>query len=171
MKIITALLFLPFLGLSQVAPSAKDRPAVKTAPAKVSAAGQSSAKVSPRLPAVNVAPRVRGRAELTRADIVAHPHGIFSLQVQARGFEPVAIVRVDAAPPAPLPATFGLPHPPGWVYLPGYWLWAGNEYVWIEPTYAPPPAAGVHWIAPRWVQQDDGTWSLQEGYWIDPSGQ
>lgn len=50
------------------------------------------------------------------------------------------------------------------VWLPGYWAWRGNRYVWIAGHYALPPRGHRTWVEPRWERRG-GVYIFIEGRW------
>jgi len=70
---------------------------------------------------------------------------------------PVRPPRVIVERPIPRPG-------PGYVWLPGYYRWAGARYVWVPGRYEIPPRPGVVWVAPHWVHRN-GSWVFIAGYW------
>jgi hypothetical protein len=69
-----------------------------------------------------------------------------------------------APPPAVRVKEVGVAPAPGYVWIPGYHRWTGNEYVWIPGRWVLPPRAGATWVAPRYVQVGDA-WVFHKGYW------
>jgi len=72
--------------------------------------------------------------------------------------EPVAI-----APPAARVETIGIAPAAGYIWIGGYWGWAGGRHEWV-PGYWAPPHPGYAWVPHTWVHSSDG-WRLREGYW------
>lgn len=49
-------------------------------------------------------------------------------------------------------------------WVPGYWSWKTDRYVWMAGHWEIPPRVGAVWVPPRW--QPEGTsWRFYEGYW------
>lgn len=74
---------------------------------------------------------------------------------------------VDRAPPPPYPEFPRYDEqPPGHVWVPGYWRWDGElrDHVWVPGGWMRPPRERA-WIAPRWVETDDGRYRFLPGYW------
>jgi WXXGXW repeat (2 copies) len=70
---------------------------------------------------------------------------------------------VSVAPPAPRVEVIGTPPQPGYVWLGGYWNWAGGRHVWVAGHWeARHP--GYHWVPHEWVAAEGG-WRLREGHW------
>lgn len=73
---------------------------------------------------------------------------------------------------------FGPPPPPRWepvprvrygyVWVPGYWNWAGARYVWVGGRWHP-RRAGYVYVTPRWEHYGHG-WRLHRGYWRRHAG-
>jgi hypothetical protein len=55
----------------------------------------------------------------------------------------------------------------GLVFVPGYYLWTDNRFLWIDPVWVPPPMIGAIWVEPNWVYEND-EWIMQNGYWRNP---
>ena len=70
---------------------------------------------------------------------------------------------VMVAPPPPREEAPGMAPVPGYVWLSGYWGWAGNRHEWV-PGHWDAPRPGRHWVAHAWVRQGDG-WLLRPGHW------
>jgi hypothetical protein len=69
------------------------------------------------------------------------------------------------APPA-LPVYAQPPMPgDGYIWTPGYWLWAApTGYYWVPGTWIMPPAVGVLWTPPYWGWVG-GVYLFHIGYW------
>ena len=50
------------------------------------------------------------------------------------------------------------------VWIPGYYTWRENRYVWIAGRWEMPPRTGAVWVAPRW-ERESGGYRFYEGYW------
>jgi hypothetical protein len=70
---------------------------------------------------------------------------------------------VAAPPPAPLVEQYGAPPVVGYVWLGGYWNWAGGRHVWVRGHWEA-PRAGYRWVPHRWEHQSGG-WRLARGHW------
>jgi hypothetical protein len=53
---------------------------------------------------------------------------------------------------------------PDAVWLPGYWVWQNDQYVWLNGRWERPPHPGAAWVEPRWEQRENG-YVFVEGYW------
>jgi len=71
-------------------------------------------------------------------------------------------VFVDVAPPAPRYEVVPAPRA-GHVWIPGYWDWRGNRYVWVRGHWER-ERHGYYWHPNRWVERD-GRWMLERGRW------
>lgn len=81
----------------------------------------------------------------------------------------MASISAGAAPPL-LPVYAQPPIPgPGYVWIPGYWAWDGQEYYWVPGYWATPPAAGLLWTPPYWAW-NDGAYDFYPGYWAPTVG-
>ena len=70
---------------------------------------------------------------------------------------------VTVAPPPPQVDVIGVPPQPGFVWIGGYWNWAGGQHIWVPGRWVE-PRPGYHWVAHTWIRVGGG-WRLQEGYW------
>jgi hypothetical protein len=79
--------------------------------------------------------------------------------------EPVVYVggTVSVAPPPPQVEVIGVPPQPGYVWLGGYWNWAGGRHVWVGGHWEA-PRAGYRWVPHEWVHAGGG-WRLRQGHW------
>ncbi len=88
------------------------------------------------------------------------------VSVSAVDVEPAPAVSENAAavvqPPAPavprmeIPATWLAP---GYLWVPGHYDWAGNDYAWKEGAWQPvkmPAGAQLAWFEGRWVKDQSG---------------
>lgn len=57
------------------------------------------------------------------------------------------------------------------VWVPPYWAWRLDRYVWIEGQYAVPPQPGLVWNPPGWVRQPNGSWWYRDAHWGPPAVQ
>ncbi len=91
----------------------------------------------------------------------AAPIGAFVAPAQAQ----VAFsISAPIAPPL-LPIYAQPPIPgPGYVWIPGYWAWDGQEYYWVPGYWAWPPSADLLWTPGYWAW-DDGSYVFYAGYW------
>jgi len=91
----------------------------------------------------------------------AAPIGAFVAPAQAQ----VAVEITAGIAPPPLPVYDQPPIPgPGYVWVPGYWAWNGDEYYWTPGYWATPPAVGLYWTPPYWAFVD-GSYDFYPGYW------
>ena len=76
-----------------------------------------------------------------------------------------APVAMPAPPPPPPPAVVAAPVAPyGYVWQPGYYVWAGYGYRLMPGAWVRPPYAGAVWVAPRYVSGPRGAY-YTHGYW------
>jgi hypothetical protein len=71
-------------------------------------------------------------------------------------------VNISIAPPAPLYET-APSMAPGYVWVPGYWAWHGDQYIWVRGRTVV-QRAGYRWEPDRWEQRDHGYYRLA-GRW------
>lgn len=73
---------------------------------------------------------------------------------------------VANAPP-PMPREYMPPKPTDQgvvVWVPGFWKWNGENYIWLRGAYVSPPVAGQNWTPGHWVRQH-GEWYWIAGFW------
>jgi YXWGXW repeat-containing protein len=70
---------------------------------------------------------------------------------------------VTVAPPAPQYEVVGVAPSVGFVWLPGYWNWAGGRYTWVGGHWDR-GRPGYHWVAHSWVRGGGG-WRMAPGHW------
>lgn len=83
--------------------------------------------------------------------------------VPARGYAGGGEVVVNTPPPAPQVEVYGPPPALGWIWLAGYWGWAGGRHSWV-PGHWEAGRPGHRWVPHHWVG-DGGRWRLQPGRW------
>ena len=79
-------------------------------------------------------------------------------------------ISVDFAPP-PLPVYDQSPIPgPGYIWVPGYWMWSADVgWYWVPGTWVLPPAVGLLWTPGYWAY-NDGAYAFYDGYWAPEVG-
>ena len=75
----------------------------------------------------------------------------------------VAITAGVAPPLLPIYAQPPIPGP-GYLWIPGYWAWNGDEYYWVPGYWGTPPSVGLYWTPPYWAWVD-GVYDFYPGYW------
>jgi hypothetical protein len=78
--------------------------------------------------------------------------------------EPQPIIVRQAPPPPPVERVVAAPGP-GYVWIPGYYDWAGNRWAWRSGHWERPPRQGAVWVPPRTVQRDRGEIEFRVGIW------
>jgi hypothetical protein len=64
-------------------------------------------------------------------------------------------------PPPPPPVMYAPPMPaPGYVWVPGYYAYSANRYVWNAGYWSRPPHPRAKWVVPRYKKG-----RYQNGYW------
>src|SRR5579864_2051632 len=53
---------------------------------------------------------------------------------------------------------------PGYIWTPGYWAWADDDYYWVPGTWVLAPEVDLLWTPGYWVWGGDG-FVFYEGYW------
>jgi hypothetical protein len=76
-----------------------------------------------------------------------------------------AQVWVNIAPPAPIVETRPAMPGPGYAWVPGYYRWNGNRYVWVHGHYSHAPRPNDSWVPGHWTQGPHGRWHWREGHW------
>jgi hypothetical protein len=101
------------------------------------------------------------RRSLVLVALLLLPATLLSAQAQAQ----VSIgISVNVAPP-PLPVYEQPPIPEvGYIWVPGYWAWDGEDYYWVPGTWVLPPEVGFLWTPGYWGWVD-GAYIWREGYW------
>jgi hypothetical protein len=68
-------------------------------------------------------------------------------------------------PPPPMRYERRPPMPgAGYVWVDGYWNWAGGRYVWVPGRWDRAPYAGAYWSHPHYDRYEDG-WHYHGGHW------
>jgi WXXGXW repeat (2 copies) len=70
---------------------------------------------------------------------------------------------VAVAPPPPREEYIGVAPALGYVWLGGYWGWAGGRHEWVGGRWEA-PRQGYHWVPHQW-RQEGGGWRLHQGHW------
>jgi hypothetical protein len=91
----------------------------------------------------------------------AAPIGDFVAPAQAQ--VGVAISATIAPPLLPIYAQPPIPGP-GYLWIPGYWAWNGEEYYWVPGYWTMPPSVGLYWTPPYWAWVN-GAYLFNAGYW------
>jgi hypothetical protein len=73
-------------------------------------------------------------------------------------------VSIRIAPPV-LPVYVQPPIPgPRYIWVPGYWAWANEDYYWVPGTWVLAPAVGLLWTPGYWGWRE-GVYVWNAGYW------
>jgi len=78
--------------------------------------------------------------------------------------EPRGRVYVRVAPPPPVAERINVSPGPGYVWVPGYYVWTGTQYHWHAGAWTRPPRPRAVWVAPHW-RHDRRGWFFVEGHW------
>ena len=70
---------------------------------------------------------------------------------------------VTEAPPAPQVEVVGVAPTPGYIWIGGFWGWAGGRHVWTNGYWAA-PRPGYRWVPHQWHRHGPG-WRAAPGYW------
>jgi hypothetical protein len=77
---------------------------------------------------------------------------------------PAPEVTVRQAPPAPRVATPPPPPAPGYAWVPGYWTWSNNAWIWVPGKWERPPERTATWVPGQWRDLGD-RWVWRQGPW------
>jgi len=81
------------------------------------------------------------------------------------GYGPDLGVQVGFGPPGfRTEVALGNAPGPGYVWVPGYYDWAGDNYTWIQGSWILPPRPHASWVAPRYEHRRGG-WYYRRGHW------
>jgi|SRR5689334_17041152 hypothetical protein len=67
------------------------------------------------------------------------------------------------APPAPVYEAAPPPPAVGYVWVPGYWGWNYDRYVWVRGRYVV-GRPGYAWVPDRWDHRGE-RWHHEQGHW------
>ena len=73
-------------------------------------------------------------------------------------------VYVAAGPPTPPYEDVVVQPGPEYVWVPGYYAYAGGSYLWVSGTWRVPPSGYHRWVSAHWEHQNRG-WHLVRGHW------
>lgn len=76
-------------------------------------------------------------------------------------------VTASTAPPVPFDEEVSAAPGSGYVWVPGYWWWDGQQYLWIAGRWAYPPESGYIWVRSGWVLEGD-QYVFVHGRWTRP---
>jgi len=77
---------------------------------------------------------------------------------------PGAEVIVRQPPPAPREDMRPPPPAPSQAWVPGYWTWGHNEWVWVSGRWEQPPERMATWVPGQWNQRG-AEWVWRAGHW------
>ena len=89
---------------------------------------------------------------------------------QTKHYEPVVTttptgeVVVTEAPPAPQQEVVGTAPTTSHVWIPGYWMYKNNRYVWVPGHYEVRPRLNAVWVPGQWNHTSRG-WVWTPGHW------
>lgn len=72
-------------------------------------------------------------------------------------------IGAPVAPPAPVYEVVPAVPAPGYVWVPGYWGWNHDRYVWVRGRYVV-GRPGYAWVPDRWDNRG-GRWHHLQGHW------
>ncbi len=100
----------------------------------------------------------------------AAPAGSLAFIAPAHAQADVVITASSAPPPIPVYSQPPIPGP-GFIWIPGYWAWDGQEYYWVPGFWAMPPAVDLLWTPGYWGWDDaDNNYAFYSGYWAPAVG-
>jgi hypothetical protein len=67
-------------------------------------------------------------------------------------------------PPAPRPEYYGYAPGSGYVWTPGYYVWAGRGYNWVGGRWTLPPRPHARWVEGRYERRN-GHADYSGGHW------
>jgi WXXGXW repeat (2 copies) len=70
---------------------------------------------------------------------------------------------VMVAPPPPYREVIGYPPSPGYIWIGGFWNWAGGRHVWVGGHWER-SRHGHAWMPHQWVRFGGG-WRFEPGRW------
>lgn len=76
-----------------------------------------------------------------------------------------ARVYVRVGPPAPVVRVRPVAPGPRHIWVPGYYRWQRNAYVWAPGAWVVPPRRHRVWVEPRWVHDRRHGWYFVAGRW------
>ncbi len=68
------------------------------------------------------------------------------------------------APPPLRMEVYDVAPRPGFVWIGGYWRWAGSDYAWTPGRWVRPPRRGAVWAPGYWEHRND-RYRWHEGRW------
>lgn len=77
---------------------------------------------------------------------------------------PKGEVVVPDQPPPKREETPGKPPSPAYVWVPGYYTYHGDRWVWIGGRWDAPPREGAVWVPGHW-DRTTGGWLWTPGHW------
>jgi hypothetical protein len=87
-----------------------------------------------------------------------------SLLVAAACVDAGGRIYVRIAPPAPIFEARIVAPGPRYVWVPGYYGWRGEAYVWVAGRWEIPPRPRAVWVSGRWYRDRRG-WYFRQGHW------
>jgi hypothetical protein len=95
-------------------------------------------------------------------DVVAQSSTITREKVTITTPGPEVVVRQP--PPAPREDMRPPPPAPTHAWVPGYWTWGNNEWVWVHGRWEQPPERMATWVPGQWTQRGE-EWVWRAGHW------
>ncbi len=94
------------------------------------------------------------------------------LAFPARSLAQISVgISVRVGPPALPVYEQPLCPEPGYIWIPGYWAYAGDDYYWVPGTWVLAPEPGLLWTPGYWGWDDGGeVYVWHAGYWAPQVG-
>lgn len=77
----------------------------------------------------------------------------------------VVVDQVPPPPPSQVTEVVAAPPAPGAIWIPGYWAFNGQGYVWLGGRWEIPPPNCRAYVAPYWAHRRHGGYVYIRGYW------
>ena len=73
-------------------------------------------------------------------------------------------VIVHRTPPPPQTEVITVAPSPRHVWVPGYWTWRDDDWVWQSGYWESRPSPEARWVPGQWIATSNG-WRWQDGEW------
>jgi len=105
-------------------------------------------------------------ATLPVGDVVAQPVTTHEAIIIREGPPPPEVI-VRQPPPPPREEVRIAPPSEADVWVPGYWNWNNNDWVWLQGRWQRPPEHRATWVPGQWTQRGERgeLWAWRPGHW------